>query len=261
MPAGASSTGLPVAGNEGRRAPRASFVEPPSAVNVPAFSGASQTIRNVRRDFSEWHLGRPRYLLWALDVDTPPVRQRVLSAQRQLSELLLDDYARQPHITLSLCGFPSTNPCHADDFGAEALHRQIAGLQRIRPRPFGIRIGSLSSFTSAPYLEVDDAGTHIASLRTCLAGGELKHPDGSYTPHVTVGLYADAWPTADVHERLSRFADNAPLDLRIERISLFGYQSADIGGALTRIADYDFERGVMQWHEASPFQARTAKRA
>lgn len=230
-------------------------------MNSPGFAGASHTIRNVRRDFHEWHLGRPRYLLWALDVDTAPVRQRVLAAQHHLSGLLLDDYARQPHVTLSLCGFPSTAPCHADDFGAETLHRQIAGLQRMRPRPFEIRIGSLSSFTSAPYLEVDDAGAHIARLRTGLAGGRLNHPDGSYTPHVTVGLYADAWPTTDVHERLCRFDESAPLDLRIGRISLFGYRSADIGGALTRIADYDFEHGAMQWHEASPFQARTVKRA
>jgi 2'-5' RNA ligase len=230
-------------------------------VSTHGFAGASQTIPNVRRDFREWHLGRPRYLLWALDVDTPQVRRRVLAAQHHLSGLVLDDYARQPHITLRLCGFPSTAPCHADDFGAEALHTQIAGLQRMRPRPFEIRIGSLSSFTSAPYLEVDDAGAHIAGLRAGLAGGELDHPDGNYTPHVTVGLYADAWPTADVHERLCRFDESAPLVLCIERISLFGYRSADIGGALTRIADYDFELGAMQWHEASPFQARTVKRA
>jgi len=232
---------------------------PTHAVNTPAFAGASHTIRNVRRDFHEWHLGRPRYLLWALDVDTAPVRRRVLAAQHHLSGLLLDDYARQPHITLSLCGFPSNAPCHADDFGAEALHRQIAGLQRVRPRPFEIRIGSLSSFTSAPYLEVDDAGAHIARLRTGLASDEFDHPDDSYTPHVTVGLYAGAWPTTDVHERLCSFAACAQLDLRIERISLFAYRSADIGGALTRVADYEFEHGAMQWHEASPFQAKAAQ--
>jgi 2'-5' RNA ligase len=230
-------------------------------VKARAFEGASLTIRNVRRDFPEWHLGRPRYLLWAIDVDTPLVRQRVLAAQRQLSGLLLDDYARQPHVTLSLCGFPSTAPCHADDFGADALHGQVARLQREHPRPFEIRIGSLNSFASAPYLEVGDAGAHIARLRTCLAPGEHNHPDGSYTPHVTVGLYADAWPTTDIRERLCHCAEDTPLDLRIERISLFGYRSADIGGALTRIADYDFVHRVMHWHEASPFQTQPAKRA
>jgi len=229
-------------------------------VKALAFEGASLTIRNVRRDFAEWHLGRPHYLLWAIDVDTPQVRQRVLAAQGQLSGLLLDDYSRQPHVTLSLCGFPSTAPCHADDFGAAALHGQVARLQHESPRPFEIRIGSLNSFASAPYLEVDDAGAHIARLRACLAPGERKHPDGSYTPHVTVGLYADAWPTRDIHDRLCRFAGGAPLDLRIERISLFGYRSAEIGGALTRFADYDFVHRVMHWHEASPFQTPPAKR-
>jgi hypothetical protein len=50
---------------------------------------SAKTIRNVQRDFPEWHLGRPHYLLWALDVDLEPVRQRVAAAQRHLSTRLL----------------------------------------------------------------------------------------------------------------------------------------------------------------------------
>jgi hypothetical protein len=42
---------------------------------------------------------------WALDVDTPELRQAVSRAECHLSGLLLDDYRRQPHVTLDLCGF------------------------------------------------------------------------------------------------------------------------------------------------------------
>ena len=53
---------------------------------------SAKTIRNVQRDFPEWHLGRPHDLLWALDVDLEPVRQRVAAAQRHLSTRLLAGY-------------------------------------------------------------------------------------------------------------------------------------------------------------------------
>ena len=47
---------------------------------------SAKTIRNVQRDFPEWHLGRPHDLLWALAVDLEPVRQRVAAA---LSSVLM----------------------------------------------------------------------------------------------------------------------------------------------------------------------------
>lgn len=210
-------------------------------------------IGNVRRDFAEWHLGRPRYALWALDVDVPAVRQRMGAAQEHLAGLLLDGYQRQPHITVSLCGFPSAAPRHADDFGAAALHAHVAALRRAWPEPFDIEIGALASFASAPYLAVSDAGGRIAALRACFAAGDHNHPDGEYVPHVTVGLYADAWPMAGVRPRLDAFAAGAPLRLRIGRIGLLGYAAADIGGPLARIADYDFADGVLHWHAPPPF--------
>ncbi len=213
------------------------------------FAAAGLTLANERRDFPEWHLGRPRYALWALDVDVASVRQRVQAAQSHLAHWLLDGYQRQPHITLSLCGFPSDTPRHADDFGAEALRAQLDALRQARPEPFEIEIGALDSFTSAPYLTVSDAGGHIAALRRCLSAGDRNEPDGAYTPHVTVGLYADAWPTAAVQARLDSFACAAPLRLPVAGVSLMAYAAGEIGGALGRIADYDVENGVLCWNE------------
>lgn len=210
------------------------------------------TIPNVRRDFPEWHRGRPSYALWALNVDVPSITRRVHKAQRHLADLLLDDYCRQPHVTLNLCGFPSDSPQHEDDFGTASLRTQLAALRHARPHPFDIEIGALASFTSAPYLTVNDKGGNIAALRTCLVDGDVNEPSGHYTPHVTVGLYADAWPISAVNARLKSFASDGPLRLRITGMSLTSYSAAEIGGPLTPIADYDFDSGTLRWHERLP---------
>lgn len=214
---------------------------------VPPHAGT--TLRNVRRDFPEWHLGRPHYLLWALDVDVESVRERVTQAQHHLSGLLLDDYVRQPHITLSLCGFPSAAPRHDDDFGLTLLQGQIDALRRLAPKPFVIGIGALDGFTSAPYLTVHDPGARIAALRHCLQPGTHPLARDDYTPHVTTGLYGGTWPLDAVRARLADFRPGAPLRLHIARLSLLGYAAPVIGGRLSRIADYDFATQTLNGHE------------
>ena len=224
-------------------------------MKTPGSAPDGLTLRNEQRDFPEWHLGRPHYALWALDVDVPALRQRVAAADGHLSGLLLADYCRQPHVTLSLCGFPSACPQQADDFGAAALAAQLAALRRAQPRPFDIEVGALASFASAPYLAVQDAGGQIAALRECLAGGSLNDSCGTYTPHVTVGLYADAWPMSQVQARLASFAGAEALRLRIAGISLLSYASAHIGGALACRARYDFQSETLHWTDSqrAPF--------
>ena len=214
-----------------------------SAMQDTLTPSSAKTIRNIQRDFPEWHLGRPHYLLWALDVDLEPVRQRVAAAQNHLSARLLDGYVREPHITLSLCGFPSVAPRQLDDFGADLLHRQIDALHRLRPQAFTIAIGALDGFSSAPYLSVADSGGHIERLRASL--DLCPHPLArtDYRPHVTIGLYAHAWPLAEIEAELAGFAPGAPLRVEVSRLSLFAYVSAQIGGSLIRVADYEFGQG------------------
>ena len=210
------------------------------------------TFRNEQRDFPEWHLGRPRYALWALDLDLPSIRHRMAMAAAHLSGLLLADYSRQAHVTLSLCGFPSALPQRTDDFSAAALAMQLAALRLARPLPFDIEVGKLASFASAPYLAVRDAGGHITALRESLAGGSLKDDADPYTPHVTVGLYADAWPIPAVQARLASFAGAEALRVPIAGISLLSYASAQIGGALTCMAHYDFQSDTLRWSDNQP---------
>ena len=136
------------------------------------------TLRNGRRDFPEWHRGRPHYLLWAIDTDLPAVRARVVAAQRALDGLLLDGYRRQPHITLALCGFPARGAEPAvDEFDLAWLQARVAALEAARVAPFTLAIGGLESFSSAPFLHVGGALAALAALRACLHA-DAPHPQG-----------------------------------------------------------------------------------
>lgn len=212
------------------------------------------TIRNVRRDFPQWHLGRTHYALWALPLDTAPVRQRVQAAQSLLAHRLLPGYCRQPHITLGLCGFLSTAPQHGDDFGSTALQRQLDALRLARPQAFDIAMGGLQSFSTVPYLTVQADADTLNTLRLCLAQTEMDSAPGPYTPHVTVGLYAGVWPVAELQKEFERFAmsDTKALGLRVPGISLMSYTANEIGGPLQTLAEYDFASGALHWSETLP---------
>lgn len=213
-----------------------------------AFATAGQTLQNVRRDFPEWHRGRPRYALWALDVDVTSVRAAVAGAARHLDGYLLDNYRRQPHITLALCGFPTGSPEHPDDFGPAALGAQLAALQAQAPAPFAVEIGQLASFSSAPFLAARDVDGGIHALRRALTG-EQPEPGGPYTPHVTVGLYGGAWPTARVQAQLDGFDGQAAIHCPIERLSLMSYAAPEIGGPLETLADFCLITQQLVWRK------------
>ncbi len=80
----------------------------------------------------------------------PELRQALARAECHLSGLLLDDYRRQPHVTLDLCGFPAASPGDADEFSVAWLNDRVqrlraAGLAEFRDRwPEQFHLGSLS---------------------------------------------------------------------------------------------------------------------
>lgn len=209
----------------------------------------SHTLRNERRDFVEWHRGRKPYVFWALDVDTDAVRQRLAAAARHLDGLLLEGYCRQPHVTLEICGFAGQEPQAEDEFGPAHLPAQIEALRQAAPAPFDIEIGHLDSFSSAPYLALNKGGEAIAEIRRCLARQGVMRLYGDYLPHVTLGLYGDAWPADEVNARLATFSASAALRQRIERVSLMGYDPSEIGGPLHRLGAFQLDSRNMEWYE------------
>lgn len=204
---------------------------------------AGVTLRNERRDFVEWHRGRRPYVLWALDLAAPEVARRVACARDPLADLLLAGYCRQPHVTLELCGFAGSPPLADDEFAPDYLAAQFAALAGAAPAPFAIAIGGLASFSSAPYLTVRDPAQGIAALRRCLAVDGENRLNYDYVPHVTVGLYGDAWPVAEVLARLAASPAEPPVWCLVERVSLMSYEPSEIGGRLTCLASHSLGAG------------------
>lgn len=215
-------------------------------------ASADRTIGSERRDFVEWHRGRSPYVFWAIDVDIPEVRNELSRAERHLSGLLLDDYQRQPHVTLDLCGFPALLPNDVpDEFSAALLHDQLCRLRMAGLVGGEIEIGGLSSFVSAPYLKVSKAAGMLAAIRECLAENGSNRLLGNYVPHCTVGLYAAAWSAGPVVERLRAYSDQSVTRHMLRRISLMSYHPTEIAGPLALLGDYWLDSGSMAWYPAA----------
>jgi len=214
-------------------------------------ASADSTIGSERRDFVEWHRGRSPYVFWALDVDIPEVRNELSRVEHHLSGLLLNDYQRQPHVTLDLCGFPARLPNAPDEFSAVLLRDQLHRLRAAGLVEFELEIGGLSSFVSAPYLQVSETAGRLVSIRECLAENGINRLQGNYVPHCTVGLYVAAWPAGPVVERLRAYHGQSTIRYLARRISLMSYHPTEIAGPLALLGDYWLDSGRMAWYPAA----------
>lgn len=218
------------------------------------FLANQYTTKNLKQNFHDWHQGRSRYALWAVDVDFPAVRQQAAMASQHLGRFLLEGYCRQPHITLGISGFLNNKPQHTDDYTVSSFEADLAALKNLHLHPFELEISSLASFSSAPFLYVKDTTDNLHKLHKCLhtANGDVGF---QYVPHVTVGLYSEAWSTKIVSHHLDSFQKNSVISHQVSKISLMSYAASEIGGKLITIADYDLERMQIQWHETPPFDS------
>ena len=184
------------------------------------------------RDYPEWHRGRQRYAVWSLAVECPRIHARIARARTHLGAWLHDDYRRQAHITLFVCGFPAESAQFDDDFPQERLDTQCAALHALAGGPFELQIGGLESFASAPFLNVGDPEGRLATLRAALAARSAEVRQAPYLAHLTVGLYAQAVARADLQARLAAFTDREPLTLSVRELHYSSYAAAELCGPL-----------------------------
>lgn len=189
------------------------------------------------RDFSEWRRGRESYVVWVLRCDQSRAIQSKFNAAREhLKGYLLEPYPRQPHISLFVCGFLVDEGQYNDDFTQTQLDAQVQALGKANLPSFEIEIGGINSFASAPFLEIRDPEGGIPHLRGVLSRGAPEFRTAPYRPHLTLGLYADAFPSEKVLERMAAFSSE-PLWWRVERVSLARYRAKEIAGELS----YEYE--------------------
>jgi 2'-5' RNA ligase len=167
------------------------------------------------------------------------IQTKFKAARKHLNGFLLEPYRRQTHITLFVCGFLVNKAQHNDDFTTEQYRKQIRALEESGTQPFEIEIGGLNSFASAPYLEVRDPEKGITRLREVLSRGASEFRTALYTPHLTVGLYAGAFPSVDVAERMANFPSK-PTKLGVKRITFAIYKAREIAGPLSYRQEFVF---------------------
>lgn len=193
---------------------------------------APATIPTEARDFPEWHHGRETYAVWVLRMEEDAILDKFKSAREHLDGYLLVPYRRQPHITLFVCGFLADTSKYNDDFTHAQLQAQCQALEKANISPFEIEIGGLNSFASAPYLEVHDPYGGIPRLREVLSRGAREFRTAPYTPHLTVGLYADVFPSEEVTRRLAVFSGGR-VRWKVEGITLATYKAQEFAGKLS----------------------------
>jgi hypothetical protein len=176
-------------------------------------------------DHPEWHHGRTEYALWLIRVDSAEIAERVEAAKQHLDGFMLEPYLRQPHITICVCGFPSTALFHDDDYSRERFEMQVQAVQDAAIGPFSVEIGGLNSFASAPFLEVYDNYRGLEQLRAALlmGGGEIGR---------------DTF----IRQQLRTFHRNRTV-LEVDRITFAVYQARETAGSLAFRQDILLRRG------------------
>lgn len=197
-----------------------------------------------QKDFVDWRQGRQYFAVWALDLDRPDLRRASAEMRAALAEYWLPGYARQPHLTIGICGFPGAVSRRANDYGFAHFSAQCQALVAAAPASFCLEVGAPDSFASAAYFSVRDPAGGIAQLRQILAGGDNDtDDDAGFVPHVTFGLYQAVLPLPEVLAELRVRNPLPPLRLTVGKLAWMVYEAAVIGGPLLKVGEFDFASG------------------
>ncbi|WP_420001085.1 2'-5' RNA ligase family protein [Acinetobacter sp. LF10] len=188
---------------------------------------STQLIATELRDYPEWHLGRSDYGLWYIEIDQPELIRYLDQVRTPFSNLLIPSNQRQYHITLFVCGFLTADvKKYDDDFQIAQLNRQIDLVKQLQLKPFELEITQIDSFSSALFLHIKDKDHVLAQIRQQFAqlSGEIAALE--YCPHITLGLYREAWLSDIVLERIQQHSIKT-INIEVKKLT-FGYYKAQI---------------------------------
>lgn len=192
-----------------------------------AFAGGCTLPPLAAEHRAAWHAGRRRYAIWMVEADTAAVRALCDSAYRHLQGWLGPQPARQPHITVTACGFPVHRARYADDFDAGQRRAQFSQL-RAQPLPAAsVRIDGIGSFNGCAFLRVQDQNGLLAMLHRRL-GAVIPAAYGQrFVPHITLAPYRDVFALRDIAEAAQSWTGTAWLPVRHLTLAVFDPRSAD----------------------------------
>ena len=181
-----------------------------------------------------------------MDVDAPGLCTATARIRQHLEDYLLPGYERQPHVTLSICGFPAPTCEFDDDYTPAIFRTQLNSLELVRIQPFSIEIGAPETFTSAAYFSVRDEEGGIARVRQALGNDGPGEKGFPYIPHLSFGHYRGQFPVAEIKQRMRSCPDLPCATLNIRRAVLMTYDASVISGTLTSLCEFDFERHALR---------------
>lgn len=184
-----------------------------------------KTVPCIDRDFYEWHNGIPYYGFWAVVVNDPDWIELYNSARIHVKQFVHLGYERLPHITITACGLLD---CH--HFSAEHFREQWRILNEMTISPFYLTIGSMNSFSSAPYLTVEDPEGVLKQIRDHLMVISKEDTPVEYQPHITLGLYEYALDTNEVADYLARFKYASIKPMLVNELDFCAYKTKEIQG-------------------------------
>nr|WP_314522934.1 2'-5' RNA ligase family protein [uncultured Acinetobacter sp.] len=188
---------------------------------------ATELIATEVRDYPEWHFGRSNYALWYIDVDQPELIEYLDEIRAQFADLLVPNPQRQFHITIFVCGFlTSSEKQYDDNFQIQQLQQQIKLVEALQLKPFELEITQIDSFSSALFLQIKDQQGVLTQIRQQFARVSEEIAALEYCPHITLGLYGEAWPSAMVLQRIQQQSLKT-MKIQVKKLT-FGYYKAQI---------------------------------
>ena len=176
------------------------------------------------RDFFEWHQGIKYYGFWAIEVQNPRCLQQLNIWQQSIADTLHPNYLRQAHITLSASGLLDEK-----HFTEHDLQQQIEALKRARIPAFSICSSSPNTFTTAPYLSINDPSISLARIRDQLHHLRDGQDACEYIPHITLGFYNQAYSIPQILNQLSSL--NIPaIEFKVKELVFARYNTHEIQG-------------------------------
>jgi 2'-5' RNA ligase len=189
------------------------------------FLSSLKTVPCFDRDFFEWHNGISHYGFWAVIIDDPDWIELWKAAQTHIKRFVHPDYQRASHITISACGLLDQN-----HFSAEKFAQQRRVLSEMMIPPFYLKVSSLNSFSTAPCLMIEDSMGMLKKIRDSLTVISEEDMPVQYQPHVTLGLYRDAFSTVEVAECLASFKYTSIQPMLVTELAFCVYETKEIQG-------------------------------
>jgi len=152
------------------------------------------------------------------------------------SDFLLEPNSRQYHVTLFICGFlADESKAYKDDFSFSEFEQQREILRKKNFASFELKIGSVDSFSSALFVEIQDAGNILSLIRQKLGTVSNEIAALDYCPHITLGLYKENYNSDLILQKISELPvqyKHAEFELKIEHLTFGYYQAQTLQGKL-----------------------------